>query len=45
MAKEQTVLQNMTDRLTEIGGCYGMEMNMERARVIRISRQPSPTQI
>jgi hypothetical protein len=39
------VLQDMTDRLTEIRGCYGMEMNMEKARVMRISRQTSPIQI
>jgi len=29
MAKEETVLQSMTDNLTEIGRCYGMEMNVE----------------
>ena len=28
MAKEETVLQGMTDKLTEIGRCYGMEMNV-----------------
>jgi hypothetical protein len=27
LAKEETVLQGMTDILTEIGSCYGMEMN------------------
>jgi hypothetical protein len=26
MAKEETVLQGMIDRLIEIGRCYGMEM-------------------
>jgi hypothetical protein len=30
MAKEETVLQGMTDRLIEIGRCYGMEMNVEK---------------
>ena len=30
MAKEETVLQGMIDKLTEIGRCYGMEMNVEK---------------
>jgi len=30
LAKEETVLQNMTDRLTEAGGHYGMEMNIKK---------------
>jgi len=42
MAKEGTVLQNMIDKLIEIGRCYGMEMNVEKTKVMRISRQPSP---
>ena len=29
LAKEEKVPQDMTDKLTEIGGCYGMEMNVE----------------
>jgi hypothetical protein len=33
------------DRLTEIGRCYGMDMNVEKSNVMRISRQPSPIQI
>ena len=28
LAKEEEVLQDMIDKLIEIGGCYGMEMNM-----------------
>ena len=28
MAKEETVLQGMIDKLTEIGRFYGMEMNV-----------------
>jgi len=35
----------MIDRLTETGKCYGMEMNVEKTKVMRISRQPSPVQI
>jgi len=40
LAKEENVLQKMTDKLIEIGGCYGMEMNAEKTKVMRISRQP-----
>jgi hypothetical protein len=32
LAKEETVLQSMTHRLTEIGRCYRMEMNKEKLR-------------
>jgi len=32
MSKEATVLQGMTDKLTEIGRCYGMEMNVEKTK-------------
>ena len=28
LAKEEKVLQDMIDKLIEIGGCYGMEMNV-----------------
>jgi hypothetical protein len=45
MAKEETVLQGMIDRLTEIGRCYGMEMNVGRTKVMRISKQPTPVTI
>ena len=45
MAKEETVLQDMSDRLIEIGRYYGMEMNVEKTKVMRISRQPSPVTI
>jgi hypothetical protein len=42
MAKEETVLQGMSDKLIETGRYCGMEMNVEKAKVMRISRQPSP---
>jgi hypothetical protein len=42
MAKEETVLQGMIDKLIEIGRCYGMEMNVEKTKVMRISKQQSP---
>jgi len=41
MAKEETVLQGMIDKIIDIGSCYGMEMNVEKTKVMRISRQPS----
>ena len=38
MAKEETVLQGMIDKLIETGRYYGMEMNVEKTKVMRISR-------
>ena len=45
MAKEETVLQGMIDKLNEIGRCCGMEMNVEKTKVMRISRQLSAVTI
>ena len=45
MAKEETMLQSMIDKLTETGRYYGMEMNVEKTKVMRISRQPSSVTI
>ena len=45
LAKEEKVLQDMIDKLIEIGRCYGMEMNVEKTKVTRISRQPFPVKI
>jgi len=42
MAKEETVLQGMIDKLFETGRYYGMEINVEKTKLMRISRQPSP---
>jgi hypothetical protein len=39
LAEEETVLQGITDRLTEIGRCYGMELNVEKTKVMRTSWQ------
>ena len=36
IAKEETVLQGMIDKLIETGRCYGMEMNVEKTKVMRI---------
>jgi hypothetical protein len=35
----------MIDKLSEIGRCYGMEMNVEKRKVMRISRQPLSVKI
>jgi hypothetical protein len=44
LAKEEMVLQGIIDRLTETGRCYGMEINVEKTKVLIISMQPSPIQ-
>jgi hypothetical protein len=38
LAREEKVLQGMVDRLIEIGRRYGMEINMEKTKVMRLSR-------
>jgi len=38
LAKEERVILGMADGLTEIGRWYRMEMNVEKARAMRISR-------
>ena len=45
LGKEEKVLQDMIDKLIETGRCYGMEMNVEKTKVMRISRQPLPVKI
>jgi hypothetical protein len=42
LAKEEKMLQDMIDKLIEIGRCYGMEMNVKKAKVMRISRNQFP---
>jgi len=36
LAKGEKVLQNRVDELIEIGGSCGMEMNVEKTKVMRI---------
>jgi hypothetical protein len=36
LAREETVLQGVVDRLIEIGRCYGMEMNVGKTKVMKI---------
>jgi hypothetical protein len=45
MPEEAAVLQGMIERQFLIERLYGMEINVERTKVMRISRQPSPIQI
>ena len=45
LAKEEKVLQDMTDKLIEIGRYRGMEMNVEKTKILRISRKPFPVKI
>jgi len=40
LAKEEKVLQDMIDKLIETGRCYGMEINVEKTKVMSILRQP-----
>jgi hypothetical protein len=42
---DDLVLQDMIDKLIEIGRCYGMGMNVEKTKVMRVSRQPFPVKI
>jgi hypothetical protein len=45
LTKKEIMLQGTADRLTETDTCYEMEMNVEKTKVMRISRQPSPVHI
>jgi hypothetical protein len=42
LSKEETVLQGMIDTLIETERCYGMEINMEKTKVMRISKKTIP---
>jgi hypothetical protein len=45
LAKEETIIQSMIDKLIEAGRGYGLEINVEKTKTMRISRQPTPLQI
>ena len=47
LANKETVVLGKTERLPEVGICYGnrMEINVEKTMVIGIRRQSSPIQI
>jgi hypothetical protein len=36
LAKEKNVLQDMIDKIIETWRCYGMEMNVEKTKVMRV---------
>ena len=43
--KEETVVWDTIDKVIEIRRCCGMEMDLDKTKVIRISRQPFPVKI
>jgi hypothetical protein len=45
LAKEETILQSTIDKLTEDGREYGMEINVDKTKTMRISRQSTQLQI
>jgi hypothetical protein len=45
LAKEETILQTMIDKLIEVGRRYGMDINVEETKALRILRQPTTLQI
>jgi hypothetical protein len=45
LAKEETILQIVIDKLIEVGRGYGMEINVEKTKTMRISREPTPLEI
>jgi hypothetical protein len=45
LAKEETILQSMIDKLIEVGRGYGMEIHVERTKTMRMSRHPTTLQI
>jgi hypothetical protein len=45
LAREEKVLQDMIDKLIEIGRYFGMELNVEKTKLMRISIQPSTLKI
>jgi len=36
LTEEEKVLQDMIDNIIEIGRCYGMEINIEKNKIMRI---------
>jgi hypothetical protein len=45
LTRKVKVLQDIIDKLIEIGRCYGMEINVEKNKLMRISRKTSPVKI
>jgi hypothetical protein len=45
LAKKEMVLHGTINRLMATGRCYGMEMNVEKPKVMKISKKPYPIKI
>jgi hypothetical protein len=45
LAKGEIVLQGMIGKVIEIGISYGMGMNVEKTKAMRISKQPFPVKL
>ena len=45
LAKEETVLQDVIDRIIEVGISCGIEVNVVKSKVKLFSGQPSPAQV
>jgi hypothetical protein len=45
LAEEETILPSMIDKPIGVGRGYGMEINVEKTKIMRISRQAAPLQI
>jgi hypothetical protein len=45
MASEETILHGITDRLTEVGMCYGIEINMKKFQDIKDRKTIIPVHI
>jgi hypothetical protein len=45
LAKEETIIQSIIDKVIEVGRGYSMEINAQKIKTIRISRQPTPLRI
>jgi hypothetical protein len=45
LAKDETILQSMTDKIIEVGKGYGRAINVQRTKTTRISRQLTTLQI
>jgi hypothetical protein len=44
LATKETVVEGMIDKLIEVGRLHGMEIYVEKTKVMRISREPSLVQ-
>jgi len=45
LVNEETALKDMIDKIIENGRCYGMEIYVEKTKIMKISRQPFPLKI